>query len=291
MASRCGTTRRPTVAAETLDALTREIATGLTDLQAKIPTVPIEGFVIPGVPSGNYAGFSAGQDISRWDTMAGRLILGHHAVSSSHMPGTAGPLGGDQPILGRQLSIDRMSLSSVRAEIDDLIATGQGSLILFLHPSQLDEPGRIASAEYTAVLEHVASKREAGDVEVLTMGGLSVADQGRPARPAYAPLLNAMRIPQRLRPGGAVTRVRSFTSRSLWARGAPREIIVDLDVTAAGTVSLSTADATAVTWTVGTGAQTLRRPIIIPMRATGLSVSVTSGTAIATVTQVADYPI
>ncbi len=74
----------------------------------------------PGVPpSGNYAGFSAGQDISRWDTMAGRLILGHHAVSSSHMPGTAGPpLGGDQPILGRQLSIDRMSLSSVRAEIE-----------------------------------------------------------------------------------------------------------------------------------------------------------------------------
>lgn len=277
--------------AEDETSLVREIVTGLADLQAKIPSVPIEGFVIPGVPSGNYAGFSAGEDPSRWDTIAGRLILGHHAVSSSHMIGTSGPLSGDQAILGRQFGIDAMNATTVKAEIDDLVASGTGGTILFLHPSQLDGSGMMTTAQYVEVLEYVAAQRNAGKLAVLTMGGMSVADQDRIHRPQSAPLLNSMNAAASLPAGGSTSRVAPFGNRRLWACGAPREIVVTLDVTTAGTVRVATADATTAEYTVGVGRQTIRRPIVIPLAATALEVTVTSGTAAGSVAQILDYPI
>lgn len=161
--------------AETAEALRREIETGRAELQTKLPRIPIEGFVIPGVPSGNYAGFSAGETISRWNTTAGRYILGSHAVSSSHIDGTDMPITGDQVIISRQYSIDSLDANTVISAIDRAIQH-QAGMAIFLHPSQLDLSGRMSSADYVRILEHLADRRADGDLDVITMSGLSVAD-------------------------------------------------------------------------------------------------------------------
>jgi len=280
--------------AETLAALTREIEQGRIDLQAKLPNIPIEGFVIPGVPSGDYGGFSAGQTVDHWNTEAGRLILGNHAVSSSHIAGTDQPIHGDQPILSMQYSIDSLSANTVKAAVDRAVVNGAG-IILFLHPSQLDLSGKMSAADYVAILEHIAARRAAGDLEVLTMGGLSVADAGSQYRHdlVYDSEFSRGTEAWGSDPGfsvdedGAVTsgsssayltQSVSLTGRE-WAKGSPRELVVEyrgrdttssltVEVTIGDTTRTVTHDVAPVDW------QEMRVPVIVPLNASSVPISI-----------------
>lgn len=279
--------------AEDLASLTREVVTGLTELQAQIPSVPIEGFVIPGVPSGNYGGFSAGEDAGRWDTMAGRLILGYHAVSSSHMAGTDGPLTGDQPVLSRQMGVDSMSASSSIAAINRAVAAGAG-MTVFLHPSQLDLSGKITTAAYTQVLEHIAALRDSGAVEVLSMGGLSIADVTRDYRhdlavdPEFTSGLAAWGSPSGWSTdsdGGVTTGISSANlsqtaslSGREWAQGSPRELVARVRSRGGGTLNVElTLGATTRLFTIPEGTEgwiDVRVQGIVPLTASTVNVQV-----------------
>lgn len=280
--------------AETLPALVREIEQGRIDLQDKLPRVPIEGFVIPGVPTGDYGGFSAGQTADHWNTAAGRLILGNHAVSSSHIDGTDQPMHGDQPILSKQYSIDSLNATTVKAAVDRAVVNAAG-IILFLHPSQLDVSGKMSTADYVAILEHIAALRAAGELEVLTMGGLSVADASSDYRHnlVYDSTFSRGLEAWGNDPGfsvdddGAVTSGSSsayltqtvdLTGRE-WAKGSPRELVIEYrgrDTTSSLTVEVIIGDTTRtithdvapVEW------QEMRVPVIVPLNASSVPISI-----------------
>jgi hypothetical protein len=171
--------------ATTPDELNAEIVDALAALQAQVPSVAVEGWVIPGVGGTGYDGFSAGEEPTNWDTTAGRLILGYHAVSTSHMGAGAFPITGQRSIIPRHYSLDSGTAADTIAMLDAL-PPGSGT-VLFLHPSQLDLADRITAAQYVQILEHVAALRDAGTIEVLTMGGLALADAAVTLRRGWFP--------------------------------------------------------------------------------------------------------
>src|SRR5690606_12080357 len=117
--------------------------------------------------------------------------------------------------ISRHFGVDSSTAALAKAEIDDLIDYGTGGTVIFLHPSVLNSTDRITSAQYVEILEYIAAKRDAGQIMVLTMGGLSVADQNRIARPASAPILNRMAAGAALTTGG-FSRTKTLDSRRLW---------------------------------------------------------------------------
>lgn len=276
--------------ASNLSDLTREIVTGKEELQAQTPSAPIEGWVVPGVGGTGYGGFSAGQNPERWDTIAGRLILGHHAVSTSHISGTMAPLSGDTTVISNHSGLDSATASQGITRLNDLVNIGTGGMVLFLHPSQLDQPDRITTTHFVQILEHLASLRDQGKIRVLTMGGMAVADQGLISRPRYSSLLNAM-TPASVSSGGSTSRVIGLGTYLGWAKGGVREIVVDLTLSSAGRVRVSTSDADYVEYNLPSGSNTIVRPVMIPLGATELRVTVSFVNSGGVVQQIQDYPI
>lgn len=158
--------------------LTREIVGGLTSLRAKVPDAAIDGFIIPGTTGTAYDGFTtATTDPYRFsDTEAGQIIMANHGVSTGH-GGRYWPLYGDPSNNIPFYSIDTQSAAvKARDLVDNAVAYGKG-LCLFLHPYVLDrQAGEATTADLTALLELIGVRRDAGELEVLTMGGMAVAD-------------------------------------------------------------------------------------------------------------------
>lgn len=138
----------------------------LNIIKAGLPEFDVDLFIMPGVSGTKYDGFESGVDPEKWNShYAGRIIMDNHAVITSAMRGWGGASQGN--IVG----IDRMGFdtASWAAEVErqvDRTILNKGHLEIFMHPSFIG--GQITAARVTQVLEYLATKRDAGVLEVLT---------------------------------------------------------------------------------------------------------------------------
>ena len=168
--------------ADTPEALHEQIVTGLAEIEAELPAArgQVWGWNPPGVSTGNYGGYDGGKTPAGWNTTAGRLILAHHAVASGSLAGTQLQTLDGQPRPGlARYQMDTESVAAIKAQIDAAIA-GRKGLQLMLHPSLLDTPGSLTTAQLNEVLDYLTAKRTAGELVTLSPYQLTIADSTRP---------------------------------------------------------------------------------------------------------------
>ena len=164
------------------DAVTRAeledtIVTGLAELRTQLPSAQIDGWVVPGVGGTNYNGFNGGGNTGVFtSTEAGRLILAHHAVATGAIPGTAHRvLDGTVRQGMSHYTLDAVTGTAAQYQIN-LAATNVTGLQLLLHPSAVDQPDKVTTAKLTEILDHIVTKRDAGELVVLSPYQLMLAE-------------------------------------------------------------------------------------------------------------------
>ena len=151
---------------------------GLAELQDQIPDAFITGVVIPGTGvSGQFDGMGGvGNPQALYNTDAGRLILGNHAVVTGAFPNTEmRPLDGKVRQGQFHYGMESRTSAVIIAKIAEAQAQKKG-LQLMMHPSLIDTAGYITSADYAAVLDYVVTERDAGRLAVLSPYELLLAD-------------------------------------------------------------------------------------------------------------------
>ena len=154
--------------------LREEIEQARWSLARSLPKLPIELFVPPGVGGTNYQGFNGGATWSSFEKyLAGRLITQHHALSTGYMPGYWSMTG--QPLLNMGRSHIRIDDAAVAWRGKDFVNAARKQLkgVCFMyHPSALDAAALAALEDFFA---WCASERDAGRLDILTVGGLMLA--------------------------------------------------------------------------------------------------------------------
>lgn len=153
----------------------REIPTALNALASALPRLAIEGFAPPGLSEGQYMGASPFKTVAQnTGTYTGQLILRNHAFVAGYAPGTYRTLDPSiQPIGAPHITMDSASQSAITSALN---ALGPDGVALMLHPNYLDQPGYMTTATFTAILDDIVARRDAGQLKVISYSGLWLAD-------------------------------------------------------------------------------------------------------------------
>ena len=153
----------------------REVALGLSELKANLPSLWIDSFAPPGQP--NMAGFE-GQDTPEkfWNSHYGRMILATHAFSRGYWPGSYQPLHAPNLIGAPHATIDKQSVAWVKGYVAGAMRSRAGATIM-LHPNYLDTTGYMTTAQLDEVLAYIADLRDTGQIQVLSCAGILVGDR------------------------------------------------------------------------------------------------------------------
>lgn len=153
----------------------REIPEALKTIQENMPRLAIEGWAPPGLSAGGYMGAAPfATTAQNTGTYPGQLIMRNHAFIAGYAPGTYRTLDPDTTHIGAShMTIDQSNPGQVRRAID---ALGQDGLALMLHPNYLDQSGYLSTADLIAVFDDIVTRRDAGELQVLSYSGLWLAD-------------------------------------------------------------------------------------------------------------------
>ena len=173
-------------------AIHKEIIESAAYMEAQMPGVAIEGWVMPGTgQSGTeaYDGFGPGGTVEAFtDTYAGQLILSRYAVPCGSIQGHLMPLNGE-PVTGQvHWTFESATLSETQAMVRQAVATGTG-ITLMAHPSRFGEAGFMSVADLTSLLAWLAAERDAERLLVLTGTGQAFADSSTSERMNVVPRL------------------------------------------------------------------------------------------------------
>lgn len=159
--------------------LESEIVGSAADLRAQ-GLLPM-GFQQPGGPSNYGLPHTSAEGM---DDTAGRLIRQTYPLYEAAVAGTTFrmlPTNGCRGL--NHITVESITVQAVKDYIDKAIRFGFG-LEIMCHPNQLDIPGLMSTAGFTAVLDYIVQKRDAGELEVLTPSGLAFADPTSTHRPS-----------------------------------------------------------------------------------------------------------
>ncbi len=184
-------------------------------------SLKVQGFVLPGC-SKYYNPHPYGDlvDPADYDDIPGRLIRQTYAMSEAYVQGRqrAIPETNYHGLDHLTISDGLVDEAAVYAIIDDVIEKKYGQEFM-IHSGNLDLPGNLSVEGFLRILDYIAAKRAAGELEVLTPSGLIFAspattrrellslDFSRPYSPAPAygtkPILDEANVkaPYRLIPG------------------------------------------------------------------------------------------
>ena len=155
-----------------------QILDGLTELRQQIPAAQIDGFAIPGTGTiGFQPGFTTGATIAEfYSTPAGRFILEHHAVATGAISGTSNRVMDGTVRQGMShTTLDGATLSGAKGVVENAKRDRRGAQFM-LHPTALDQSGKLSLSDLTAFLDYVVAERDAGRLAVLSPYSLMVAD-------------------------------------------------------------------------------------------------------------------
>ena len=160
-------------------AIWRQIVSSKAALESKLGT-KVWSWVQPGyaLSDGSYDGFGTGQSAENYTgTFAGRLLQKTYAVITGYVgddyvyPMAPLPVG-----VQRSQIEEAGTVETVKAYIEETIAQ-KGKHITFVHPYALGNSGMVTKEEYLAFLDWLVGKRDAGEIEVLTLPKLAIAHQ------------------------------------------------------------------------------------------------------------------
>lgn len=134
----------------------------------------VEGFTQPGT----WTGAKNIIDPIQWETQRhARLIRSQYLFAGTY----SFPDSLKKPPFPTRYGLNARTIDAdTEAATKKLIDTAvrrKESLSLLLHPFQLDQVGRMTSAEFTAICNYLKEKRDAGLLEVISMGGYVMATQ------------------------------------------------------------------------------------------------------------------
>ena len=160
--------------------VSRQIQTSKMKLEEKLET-QVDCWVQPGysLATGSFDGFGTGQSANRYtDYYAGRMLQQTYAVVTGYVgEDYVYPGGVDLPVgVRRSLTERKDNQATVLATIEQAISTG-GKHINFCHPYALTNSSStyVTKSEYIEYLDWLAAKRDAGDLVLLTLPQLAVA--------------------------------------------------------------------------------------------------------------------
>ena len=160
--------------------ISRQIKTSKAKLEEKLET-QVDCWVQPGyaLNTGNYDGFGTGQSAERYtDYYAGRMLQQTYPVVTGYAGNDYVYAGdADLPVgVRRSLTERKDGYQTVVDYIEQAIATG-GKHINFCHPYALPDASDtyVTKSEYIAYLDWLVTKRDAGDLVLLTLPQLMVA--------------------------------------------------------------------------------------------------------------------
>lgn len=275
-------------------ALVREIVGSRTELEKKIPEAYVVGWMQPGLTGGRYGGYGDVFNAPEYHgtTRAGRLIDATYGADDRS--------GATHTSLGQRnfgcLWIDTASSAlATNNAIDEAAAAGIG-VVIALHPSMVDASNGISTATLTAILDHVVNLRDAGDIEVLSVGGLTVADPGSSWRQNLAPALSLWSgwgsgSTRAGTPSSGMLSTSFSLGNHVYMRGHLRELQVK--ASGNGTLQVRVKDRTGVAaldtsrdFTID-GEQTLYLPFGVARENNGLAVEITCTSGEVTITEAA----
>lgn len=268
-------------------AVEDETIGSLAALKAALPKCAVEGWIQPGAGGNRWFGFDDGRSLEDWtDHPAGRMILNNHAVVTGVMNGQLQPLDGKPTEATYYLDIsDYNSVSTAQAQIMRAAETGSGCCVM-LHPSLIDVTNQITLAQVQVFFDWLSAQRDAGLIDVMTLGSLMLADAGTTYRhnilqnSSFAEGMNYWNGSGWTFPaeGGGIyaqagpsttlmEQVQDLRLNTVWT-GAPRRVGVKIRAAAAASWKLTVlvdSDITkVVTVTPGTAWQDLSTVIAIP---------------------------
>ena len=154
------------------------VVQGKTALEARFGR-EVFGFIPAGVGPAGLAGFDGGSSPEMFaTTLAGQMILEHHAVTTGYM-GAGGVRhldGRVQQGIGR-FTMDAQTVSRIKLQID-LAVNDRVGVMFMLHPALLDTAGYLTTAQLLEVLAYARQREQAGALAVLSPGELVRADAG-----------------------------------------------------------------------------------------------------------------
>ncbi len=171
-------------------AIHREVIESADYMEAQMPGVAIEGWVMPGTgESGTdaYDGFGPGGSVEAFtDTYAGQLILSRYAVPCGSIQGHLQPLNG-APVTGQvHWTFESETLAATQGMVRQAIATGTG-ITLMAHPSRFGTSGYMSVTDLEALFAWLAAERDAERLLILTGTGMAFADSSTSERMNVVP--------------------------------------------------------------------------------------------------------
>lgn len=154
------------------------IVNSKAELEADIPAAaPIDGFAHPGASgAGGYGGFTPAFAPSNFDTFAGRLVLDTYAIATGHFPGSAYRVQDGVPRIGQSYyNMEAQTASAILYRVQNAITDGRG-IQLMIHPSYIDQPGYITTAELASALDQIKTLQDEGKVVVMSAYDQYLAD-------------------------------------------------------------------------------------------------------------------
>src|SRR5699024_9441502 len=147
----------------------------LAQMAASLPRLAVEGWAPPGLSDGEYMGAAPFKTVEQnTSTYTGQLIMRNHAFVAGYADGVYRTLDPSIfPIGAPHVTLDRANPGQVGRIID---ALGSDGVAFMLHPTYLDQPDYISLADFTAILDDIVARRDAGELRVLTYSGLWLAD-------------------------------------------------------------------------------------------------------------------
>lgn len=156
--------------------ITNQILTSLTMLQTGMPALAVEGWAPPGLAAGEFDGFAPMNTAEQHaDTYAGRLVLAYHAAVAGYLPGIYRPMPADLPIGHGHTTIDTQTPAWVDGVLRGAITRGAGVQFM-VHPALIGTASGMTAAGLETVLANIATRRDAGEIEVLSPSGMLLAD-------------------------------------------------------------------------------------------------------------------
>lgn len=119
-------------------------------------------------------------------TPAGQLLRANFAaaeayVADDQVPAVPSlrPLPTARIYGGGGKQIEDLTVLQVQGVVDAAITYG-GAFTLYMHSSQLGLPGKLTLANLQTILDYIKAKRDLGDIEMMSMGGMHRAKFGTP---------------------------------------------------------------------------------------------------------------
>lgn len=250
-------------------AVDAEITGALETLRQRLPKLVIDCWSPPGGQTSGWTGYMPVETIEQLTaTYAGQQIMAHHAIGSGYFMDTwFPPLDGvlrDGEIYN---SCDARDDTYTKGLVDKAVNMTAG-VVLMWHSNNIGSGSNMTIAQFTAVLDYLVAKRDAGDIEVLTVSGMAVADSATDYRAD----------PLTTHGGSNWSTTIPYVTMRPDILGSTRELTATVTGTAGATVT-SRVGTSERTWTIPTGGTLkVRHPSTIPTDTASLPVSITGGT-------------